>query len=101
VIDEFDARLHTLLSKAIIKLFHSSEPASNAQLLVASHDTALLDRDLLRRDQLYFVEKNQYGATSTTSLVEFKVRKETPYDKNYLDGKYGAIPVVEDLRNLL
>jgi AAA15 family ATPase/GTPase len=101
IIDEFDARLHTLLSKAILKLFNSPETASHAQLLVASHDTALLDREILRRDQIYFIEKNQYGATNATSLVEFKARKETPFDKNYLEGKYGAIPIVHDLGTLL
>lgn len=101
IIDEFDGRLHTLLTKAIIKIFNSARIQSNAQLIVASHDVALLDRKLLRRDQIYFVEKNRFGASKLTSLVEFKPRKETPYDKNYLDGKYGAIPFVEDLELLL
>ncbi|MBS1634469.1 MAG: ATP-binding protein [Bacteroidetes bacterium] len=101
VIDEFDARLHTLLSKAIIKLFNSQKVKSNAQLLVASHDTALLDRNLLRRDQIYFVEKNEYGATRATSLVEYKPRKDSPFDKNYLEGKYGGIPFIEDLESLI
>ncbi len=101
VIDEFDARLHTLLSKAIIRLFNSSKIKSKAQLLVASHDTALLDRDLLRRDQIYFIEKNNYGATKAVSLVEYKPRKDTPFDKNYLEGKYGGIPFVDDLESLI
>ena len=101
VIDEFDARLHTLLTKSILKLFHSSQTKSKAQLLVASHDTALLDRNLLRRDQIYFVEKDKYGATETTALVEYKPRKESPYDKNYLDGKYGAIPFIDGLESLM
>jgi uncharacterized protein len=101
IIDEFDARLHTLLSKSILKLFNSSIIHSNAQLLAASHDTALMDRDILRRDQIYFIEKDDYGASNATSLVEFKARKDTPYDKNYLDGKYGATPFIEDLENLI
>lgn len=101
VIDEFDARLHTLLTKSILKLFHSSQTKSKAQLLVASHDTALLDRNLLRRDQIYFVEKDKYGATETTALVEYKPRKESPYDRNYLDGKYGAIPFIDALESLM
>ena len=101
VIDEFDARLHTLLTKSILKLFNSPQTKSKAQLLVASHDTALLDRNLLRRDQIYFVEKNKFGATEVTSLVEFKPRKESPYDKNYLEGKYGAIPFIDGLESLL
>ena len=101
VIDEFDARLHTLLTKAILKLFNSSIIKSNAQLIVASHDTALLDREILRRDQIYFIEKNIYGASSAVSLVEYKPRKDSPYDKNYLEGKYGAIPFIEDLEKLI
>lgn len=101
IIDEFDARLHTLLSKAILKLFNSNRVKSSAQLLVASHDTALLDRSLLRRDQIYFIEKNQIGATEVTSLVEYKPRKEAPYDKNYLEGKYGAIPIVDDFESVI
>jgi len=101
VIDEFDARLHTLLTKSVIKLFNSSKTKSKAQLLAASHDTALLDRDLLRRDQIYFVEKNRYGASEVTSLVEYKPRKESPYDKNYLEGKYGAIPFIDSLETLV
>jgi hypothetical protein len=101
VIDEFDARLHTLLTKAILKLFNSSIIKSNAQLIVASHDTALLDREILRRDQIYFIEKNSYGASSAVSLVEYKPRKDSPYDKNYLEGKYGAITFIEDFEKLI
>lgn len=100
IIDEFDARLHSLLSKAIIKLFNSSKIKTKAQLLIATHDTALIDRDLLRRDQIYFIEKDFKGASKATSLVEFKPRKESPYDKNYLDGKYGGIPFINDLESL-
>ncbi len=101
IIDEFDARLHSLLSKAIIKLFNSGKIKTKAQLLVASHDTALIDGDLLRRDQIYFIEKNVRGETKLTSLVEFKPRKETPFDKKYLEGKYGGIPFIDDLESLL
>jgi len=97
IIDEFDARLHTLLVKAIIRLFNNVALTSGAQLLGVSHDTALLDKDLLRRDQIYFVEKDNYGATKVSTLVEFKPRKESPYFKNYLEGKYGAIPFISNL----
>jgi AAA15 family ATPase/GTPase len=101
VIDEFDARLHTLLSKAIIRLFNSDKAKFKAQLFVSSHDTALLDRGLLRRDQIYFVSKDEKGASSVTALVEYKPRKESPYDKSYLEGKYGAIPFIEEFESLL
>jgi uncharacterized protein len=101
VIDEFDAQIHTLLSKAIIKLFNTGQSKSKSQLFITSHDTALLDRKLLRRDQIYFVAKNKFGASEVTSLVEYKTRKESPYDKNYLEGKYGAIPFIEEFESLL
>lgn len=101
VIDEFGAQFHPLLSKAIIRLFNTEQSKSKSQLFVASHDTALLDRKLLRRDQIYFVAKNKFGASEVTALVEYKTRKESPYDKNYLEGKYGAIPFIEEFESLL
>lgn len=100
IIDEFDARLHTILTKSILRLFNSPKINTESQLLVASHDTALLDRNILRRDQICFVEKNKIGGSELISLVEYKPRKESPYDKNYLDGKYGGIPIIEDLEEL-
>jgi len=101
IIEEFDARLHTLLTKAILKLFNSTILKSNAQLIVASHDTALLDSEIHRRDQIYFIEKNIYEASSAVSLVEYKPRKDSPYNKNYLEGKYGAIPFIQDIEKLI
>lgn len=98
VIDEFDARLHTLLTKAILQMFNSADVNKSAQLLLACHDTALIDKDILRRDQIYFVEKTKYGATRVNSLVEYKPRKETAFEKNYLNGKYGGIPILSDLK---
>lgn len=101
VVDEIDARLHSLLTKSILKLFNSDKNNSQAQLLAASHDTALLDRDLLRRDQICFVEKNKFGASGLTSLAEYKVRKEAPYDKNYLEGRFGAIPFIDEFESIM
>lgn len=100
IIDEFDSKLHSLLSKAIIKVFNSAKIKSKAQLIIACHDTSLIDRNLLRRDQIYFVEKDFKGATNVTTLAEYKPRKESPFDKNYLDGKYGGIPFIEDLESI-
>lgn len=100
IIDEFDARLHTLLTKSILKLFNSEKIKTEAQLLVVCHDSALIDKKLLRRDQVCFIEKNREGGTELTSLVEYKPRKESPFDKNYLNGKYGGIPFIEDLEDL-
>ncbi|MBY8963275.1 AAA family ATPase [Flavobacterium sp. D11R37] len=101
IIDEFDARLHSLLSKAIIKLFNSNQIKSKAQLLVASHDTALLDNEMLRKDQIYFVEKDFKGASKVTTLAEFKSReKDNLFNESYLGGKYGGIPFINDLESL-
>lgn len=102
VIDEFDARLHPLITKTILELFNSADGnAQNAQLIVVSHDTNLLDGELLRRDQIWFTEKDQQGATHLTSLDEFKVRSDASFEKDYIAGKYGAIPFLGNLRRLL
>lgn len=101
VIDELDARLHPLLTKYLIRLFNSNEHNKfNAQLIFVSHDTNLLNRDLFRRDQIWFTEKNREGATNLYSLVEYKVRKvrkDASFEKDYILGKYGAIPFINEL----
>ena len=63
------------------------------------HDTSLLNKEILRRDQIWFVEKNQFGSSELFSLADFKtkkVRNKSAFDKNYLEGKYGAIPYFEN-----
>jgi AAA15 family ATPase/GTPase len=100
-IDEFDARLHPILSRKIVEIFNSSNlNPSNAQLIVATHDTNLLDKELLRRDQIWFVEKDQFGASHLTSLVEFRVRNDASFEKDYIMGKYGAIPLLGNMRQI-
>lgn len=102
VIDELDARLHPLLTEAIIKLFNSNDTnPNNAQLIFTTHDTNLLTNKLFRRDQIWFTEKNKYGATDLYSLAEFKVRNDASYEKDYIAGKYGAIPFIGGLRRLM
>ncbi len=100
IIDEFDARFHTSLTKAIVKLFNS-EKNKAAQLCFVTHDTNLLDNELLRRDQIYFAEKNQRGETSVYSLNEIKgVRNDSSLEKDYIKGKYGAIPFIKNLNSI-
>jgi uncharacterized protein len=102
MIDEFDASLHPLISHAIVELFNSSETnPNNAQLIFMTHDTNLLSNKLFRRDQIWFAEKNRYGATDLYSLVEYKVRNDAPFEADYIKGKYGAIPYIGNLTNLL
>jgi len=92
IVDELDSRLHTQLTKNLIELFHKYNKNS-AQLLFTSHDVNLLDKDIFRRDQIWFVEKDQFGTSQLYSLADFKtesVRKTSSFSKNYLNGKYGA-----------
>lgn len=104
-VDELDLRLHPRLIRAICELFNSKElNPHNAQLIFVSHNTNTLDKELFRRDQFWFVEKNKYGASELFSLVEFKdpksgkkVRNDASYEKSYLKGIYGAVPCVRDL----
>jgi len=101
VIDELDNSLHTELVEAIIKLFNSKETnPNNAQLIFSTHDTNLLNQELFRRDQIWFTEKNIYGESELYSLVEYgkgKTRDDLALEKNYLDGKFGAIPHIGSL----
>ncbi len=98
-VDEFDARLHPRLSRKIVELFHSQRSNPNgAQLIFAAHDTNFMDTHLLRRDQICLVEKDQYGASHLHSLVEYKgVRNDASFEKDYLKGKYNAVPLLSKL----
>lgn len=102
IIDEFDARLHPLISLAIVKLFNSkaSNP-NNAQLIFMTHDTNLLNNKIFRRDQVWFTEKNRYGATDLYSLAEYKIRNDASFESDYIKGRYGAIPYIGNLNYLI
>ncbi|MDF5756886.1 ATP-binding protein [Spongiactinospora sp. TRM90649] len=99
--DELDASLHTYLSARLIHLFQ--DPATNprgAQLIFASHDSALLGRvqgrNVLDRDQIWFTEKGEDGGTQLFPLTDFKPRKEDNRERRYLTGRYGAVPDLDD-----
>lgn len=102
VIDEFDARLHPSLTKKIVEMFNSTDINKHgAQLLFVTHDSNLLDNKLLRRDQIYFAEKDTKGRTELYSLYDIKgVRSDASYEKDYISGKYGAIPYLGDFKTL-
>lgn len=99
IIDEFDARLHPNLTLKIVKLFNDeSTNPNNAQLIFITHDAGLLRRAELRRDQICFVNKDKYGISSLTTLIEYKgVRKDASYEKEYLNGSYSAIPFLDKM----
>jgi AAA15 family ATPase/GTPase len=97
-VDELDSRLHPKIIQYIIELFNSKEHnPNNAQLIFVSHNTNILNRRNFRRDQVWFVEKDEYGSSKLFSLIEYKVRNTASFDKDYLEGKYGAVPVLEDI----
>ncbi len=103
VIDEIDSRLHPILCNVIISLFNSkSINKKHGQLIFATHNTLLMNPKTLRRDQIYFVEKDKYGESELYSLLDYKkVRSDASYDKDYLLGKYGAIPYLGDFESLV
>ena len=98
IIDEFDKSLHPFIIKYIVEIFNDLEiNKKGAQLIFNTHDTNLLDLELLRRDQIWFTEKNsEDGTTTIYPLDDFSVRKTENVEKGYLLGRYGAIPFLEN-----
>jgi AAA15 family ATPase/GTPase len=103
-IDELNARLHPLLVRSFIIAFLDPEiNVNHAQLVFTSHDSWQLNSNLLRRDEIWFTEKDHDGISTLYSLADFldddglKIRKDENYEKNYLLGKYGAIPSLKSL----
>ena len=108
-IDELDAKLHPLLTRYIINLFHNGETnIGNGQLIYSTHDTVNLNKDTFRRDEIWFTEKNRDGVSEMYALSDYileeeennktgkKVRNDATYNKDYLTGRYGAIPVLKE-----
>jgi hypothetical protein len=100
VADELDASLHPQLTARLINLFRDSEVNLNGgQLVFATHDIALLDDDVLGRDEIWFVEKEPgSGATRLYPLTDFHPRKNEDVQGRYLAGGYGAVPILADYR---
>jgi hypothetical protein len=96
VVDELDTSLHTLLVQALVRLFHRPEVnTGGAQLVFTTHDTSLLDAyGLFRRDQVWFVEKRPDQSSSLYPLLDFSPRKHEALERGYLQGRYGALPVL-------
>ena len=92
IVDEMSARLHPLLTKLIVDLFTSSQN-EKAQLIFTTHDISLLNSNQFRRDEVVFVDKNERGESVLYALSDLKVREDATFNKEYLQGKYGAIPV--------
>lgn len=93
-IDELNIKLHPLLLKFFIDLFYNKK--SEAQLIYTTHDTILMDKKFFRRDQIWFVQKDEFGYSELTALSDFKVRSDASFEKDYLAGVYGGIPLIKE-----
>jgi hypothetical protein len=92
-IDEIDRSLHPHLTRFFMKTF--LDYSVKTQLIITSHDKGLLDQNIFRKDEIWYVEKNLQGFGHLKSLAEFKdIRKDLDIEKGYMDGRFGAIPIV-------
>ena len=99
LVDELESSLHVRLCQALIRLFNNKETnPKNAQLIFTTHSTELMHSKLLRRDQIYFIEKNKYGVSNIYSLfdIDLDIRSNFNYANNYLAGRFGATPNLKE-----
>jgi AAA15 family ATPase/GTPase len=102
LVDELGSNIHPNITREVVRLFQS--PVTNpkrAQLIFTSHDNTLQQRNLLRRDQIWFTAKRDDGSTELYPLTDFKPRNDLAIDKAYLDGRFGAVPSLPDEEELL
>jgi uncharacterized protein len=99
-IDEIDRSMHPILVWKFLEFFLKSCEGGRRQIIVTTHESNLLDLKLIRRDEVWFVEKDTGGSTRLHSLVDFKVRKDLEVRKHYLQGRFGAIPFLGNLDHL-
>ena len=102
IVDELESSMHPLLSIQLIRLFNQEKTNPKfAQLIFTTHDTNLLASNVFRRDQIWFSEKTQSGETMISPLSDYNLRKTDNIRNGYLEGRFGAIPFLGDLENLL
>ena len=102
IYDELDTSLHPYVTKMLVMLFLSKKiNKKNAQLIFTTHDISLLDEDLLRKDQIWFAEKDEQGVSDFYSLQDFdNVREDIPFDKWYMAGKFGGLPNIGEIEKI-
>jgi AAA15 family ATPase/GTPase len=97
IADELDNSLHPKIMRYLLSMFNSGKTnPTNGQLIFTTHDTSLLDQDLVRRDQVWFVEKDKSNASQLYPLTDFKPRAGEALQKGYLSGRYGALPYTSE-----
>jgi hypothetical protein len=100
-IDEIDRSMHPMLVWKFLDFFLKSCPRDRRQIIVTTHESNLLDLGLLRRDEIWFAEKDHESATRLYSMADFKVRTDHEIRKHYLQGRYGAVPFLGNLDHLI
>ena len=102
IVDEIDSGLHTYITTLIVEMFRNKRINKHgSQLIFTTHDVNQLDSELVRKDQVWFVEKDEYGRSELFSLSDFEdVREDTPFDKWYMNNKFGCVPTLKSLENL-
>jgi hypothetical protein len=101
IIDEIDRSMHPMLVWEILSFFLTSTYNSRSQMIVTTHESNLLDLGLLRRDEIWFAEKDAQASTHLYSLSDFNVRKDLEVRKHYFQGRFGAVPFLGDLKRLV
>ena len=96
IIDELDRSLHPQMTIKFVETFLKFSQKKNTQLIITTHESNLMDLNILRRDEIWFAEKNKKNQTELYPLEKFKIRYDKVVFKNYLAGRYGAIPVFKD-----
>lgn len=97
IIDELDRSLHPMLTRKFIETYDKFSQNKNKQLIVTTHESSLLDQELLRRDSIWLVERNQNNESELLSLDSFSERYDKKLEKAYFEGRYGAVPVFKNL----
>jgi AAA15 family ATPase/GTPase len=101
IIDELDRSLHPQMTKKFVETFFKFTDQNPNQLIITTHESNLLDLQFLRRDEIWFVERNKNYSSHLYSLENFKVRFDKKIDKDYLEGRYGAVPLFKDFSSYL
>jgi len=100
IVDEIERSLHPILIESILEHFISASEKFNSQLIITTHDQRLLNSEKIRKDSIWFVEKDYLGHSKFNSLDEYKTRNDLKIEKAYLEGRFGAIPVISDLEDM-
>jgi hypothetical protein len=95
-IDEFELNLHPNITRFLVRLFNSKNNKRNAQLVITTHDTTLLDNELFRRDQIYICSKEPNRNTILSSFLDYNLRESTDFERAYLNGRVGGLPFIDE-----